>query len=99
MENMMKPKVLSAYLMRRNSAATQLETIQNKMEPYVDIFLEQAADEKLNLKQIKEMDKLGVQVNKLRTDLHFFENQIGSSGLYEIVSDHEHFLIQKFNLN
>ena len=98
---MMNHKKISSFLMRKQRAEAELEMLKEEMEPYMDDVL-WAIVKKRNMdeKHVKEMDKKGARINKLRTDLTFYEEQLLSSGLFDATeSPIDEFPMQNFNLN
>ena len=94
-------KTVNSYIIRKMKAEAQLAKLEDELSPFVHASYEEliTRKKKISLADMDKVQELGEKINKIQTDINFYESQIASSDLYESKFSYESFDVQRVNLN
>lgn len=94
-------KSVNRYIILKMRADAELAKLQEEYSEFVDTSHEELIKHrhKLPLLDTAKIQELGERINKIQTNINFYESQIANSNLYEIKSSYEYFDIQRINLS
>ena len=79
----MSPKKINSYILRKFDAETRLASLSSYFERYIELSFEAAANKKsMSSRNAHDMNVIATQINKVETDIAFFEQQIASDPFF-----------------